>query len=141
MTFSPLISRTVPHHGKYSLRNGASVYRLIDHHWAGTAGGDSRLMNPNEAASANYIIYSSGEIVGQVPEEYRAWTSGSSAADNPSITVEIQNSATGEPWPITDAAFDSACRLLADIASRLGWGTVVGSNLRGHFEFYATACL
>lgn len=148
MTFSSLISGTIPHHGKYSSRNGLIPTRIIDHHWAGTVGGDVRLANPNEAASANYIIYSDGRIVGQVPEEFRPWTSGSQAADGPSITFEIQNS-TGSnglrdddpgSWKISDKAMASVINLTADIARRYKWGGVAPSQVRGHFEFYATAC-
>lgn len=141
MTFSPLISGTLPHHGKYSSRNGRAITRGIAHHWAGTAGGDTRLTNPNIDVSTNYFIYSDGRIVGQVPEEYRAWTSGSWEADAGSITWETQNSAAGGDWPVSDAALNATIALLADIAKRYGWKQVVfGQQLRGHREFASTAC-
>ena len=140
MTFSNLVSGTVPHHGKYSSRGGNTISRVILHHWAGTAGGDARLMNPNEEASANYIVYSDGRIVGQVPEEYRAWTSGSAYADNPSITVEIQNSTVAPTWEISPQAMNAVVALVADIAKNYNWGSVAANQLRGHREFFATAC-
>lgn len=140
MTFSPLTNSTAPHHNKYSNRGGAKISRVIVHHWAGTKGGDTRLTDPNQEVSANYILYSDGTLVGQVPEEFRAWTSGSPAADNPSITIETQNSAAGGDWPVSDAAIAKLTELIADIARRYGWGGVGDANVTGHREFVATAC-
>lgn len=141
MTFSPLTNYTVDHHGKYNPRYGQSVVRIIVHHWAGTTGGDSRLMNPDQEVSANYILYSDGTLVGQVPEEYRAWTSGSWDADAPSITIETQNSGVGGDWPVSDAAINKLTELIADLGRRYGWGNIeFGSQVRGHREFWATAC-
>lgn len=140
MTFSPLTSRTVPHHNKFASRQGRPVTRMIIHHWAGTVGGDSRLVNPNADVSANYILYSDGTLVGQVPEEYRAWTSGSWEADSYSITVEVQNSAAGGEWPVSDRAIAKLIDLIADVARRYRWGSVNRDRVRGHREFAATAC-
>lgn len=140
MTFSNLTARSVAHHNKYASRQGRGVTRVIVHHWAGTAGGDARLTNPNEEVSANYILYGDGTLVGQVPEEYRAWTSGSWEADSYSITVEIQNSATGGQWPVSDKAIAKLVELIADVGRRYKWGSVTRSRVRGHREFAATAC-
>lgn len=140
MTFSSLASGSVPAHGKYNSRQGRAVSRIIVHHWAGTQGGDSRLMNPNEGVSANYILYGDGRLVGQVPEEYRAWTTGGFDFDAPSITIEIQNSAVGGDWPISDAAYLKLIQLIADLSQRYGWGGVNAARVRGHREFVATAC-
>lgn len=148
MTFSSLISGTLPHHNKFSSRYGAKVTRGINHHWAGVSGGDARLLNPNEAASANYILYSDGRLFGQVPEEYRAWTSGSPEADNSSITIEIQNSGRAvnnndndpNSWPISPRAMNTLIALWADVGRRYGWGKIDRSRIRGHREFASTAC-
>lgn len=148
MTFSSLIAGTVPHHNKFSNRAGSPIVRVIPHHWAGLGGGLERLTDPYQQASANYIILSTGQIFGQVPEEYRAWTSGSHEADAPSITFEVQNSGTqvngndSDPksWTVTPAAENAIIRLTADIAKRYQWGAVSAANLRGHREFYQTAC-
>lgn len=140
MGFSKLTARTVPSHGKHNPRGGQKVTRVIVHHWAGTAGGDARLTNPNEAVSANYILYSDGTLVGQVDETLRAWTTGGFGFDAPSITVEVQNSAAGGDWPISDKAYIKLIQLIADIAQRYGWGGVSAANVRGHREFVATAC-
>jgi LysM repeat protein len=140
MTFSPLTNGTAPHHNKYSSRFNTPIKRVIVHHWAGTTGGDSRLTNPNQEVSTNYILYSDGRLVGQVPEEYRAWTSGSPQADNQSITVETQNTSVGGDWPVSDAAIAKLTELIADVANRYGWGGVGDANVIGHREVYATAC-
>lgn len=148
MTFSSLTSRTVAHHGKYDSRQGTGISRIILHHWAGTSGGDARLTNPNANVSANYILYSDGTLVGQVPEEYRAWTTGGWSYDAPSITIEIQN--TGgqkhgndshrDSWPISNAAYNKVIALIADLGRRYKWGSITTSRVRAHREFVATAC-
>lgn len=122
---------------------------MIDHHWAGTSGGVERMADPDADVSANYVILSDGRILGHVPEEYRAWTSGSPSADNPSITVEVQNSGGRHPgandddprsWPISGKAYEALVALTADIAKRYKWGSVDRSRVRGHREFAPTAC-
>lgn len=147
MTFSSLISEIVPHHNKLGYRNGRTVKRIIQHHWAGIGGGDARLLSPTEQASVTYIIYSDGTIKGQVPEEYRPWTSGSDV-DLDAITFEVQNTGgqvnndDSDPssWPISDAAYAAIIRLIVDIAARHGWGSITPDNYQGHRQHYATAC-
>lgn len=138
--FSSLISGTVPHHDKFNRRPG-KVTRAIQHHWADvTMGGEQSLASPRRRASVNYLIHNDGIIIGQVPEEFRPWTSSSSAADNPSITIEVQNQTGAPEWRVSDAARNSIARLLADIAKRHGFGSLNRTNYRGHREFAATAC-
>lgn len=150
MTFSSLISRTVPHHNKFSSRQGRPVTYIVPHHWASTAdnSGIQALTNPNRDASVHYFITTYGEIIGQVPEEYRAWTSGSWEADAGAITFEIQN-ISGQTagndmdpnsWKVSDKAFNAAVALVADIAKRYKWGSVARTRIRGHREFAPTAC-
>lgn len=147
MTFSKLIAGTLPHHNKYSNRNGKTVQRTLDHHWAGTKGGDARLTDPKQKCSANYII-KDGKIYGQVHEEFRAWTSGSFEADAESITLEIQNESgqvngnDNDPksWKISDANLKAALALKVDIAQRHGWGIPVDTRTRYHREFAQTSC-
>ena len=140
MTLSPLTRRTLTT-SKRSSRFGTKISRVIVHHWAGTNGGIERLVYSSDKASANYIILTDGTIIGSVPEKYRAWTSGSAAADRPSITVEVQNSTRGPNWEVSDAAIASLERLIADIAKRYGWSTIrEGYEVRGHRSFASTAC-
>ena len=140
MTFSSLISGTVPHHNKYQNRTG-SINGVIQHHWASNnSSGEAALISPTTKKSANYLVYNDGTIKGQVPEEYRAWTSGSLSADGRRITIECQNETNGPDWTVSNAALDSIVRLLADIASRYGFGSVTDHNYQGHRVFASTAC-
>jgi Negative regulator of beta-lactamase expression len=138
LTYSSLATKIMST-TKRSSRGGAKIQRVIVHHWAGTSGGIERLVQSTDAASANYIILSDGTIIGSVPEEYRAWTSGSSAADNPSITVEVQNSTGAPNYQVSDAAIASLTRLIADVAKRYGF-TPSRTTVKGHREFKATSC-
>lgn len=146
MTFSSLISGTIPHNNKFSSRQGVPVSRIIQHHFAGSS--DERLRSATEQASSHYVIYNDGSIWGLVPEEYRAWTSGSFEADAPSITYEVQNSSfqingnDNDPnsWAVSNAAYDAIVRLTADIARRYGFGAVTPTNYQGHRQWYSTAC-
>jgi len=148
MTFSSLISGTIPHHNKFSSRNGSPVTRLIQHHWAGTGGGIERMSDPNQQASCTYVVLSDGQILGHVPEEYRPWTSGSAEADTPSVTIEVQNTGgqvngnDSDPssWPISEAAYGAIIRLLVDVAQRHGWDAIDSNTYLGHRQFYQTAC-
>jgi hypothetical protein len=149
MTFSPLINRTVPHSNKYNLRQGVAIVRTIQHHHAAVdlAGLDA-LVNPSAQKSVHYIILSTGELIGQVPEEFRAWTSGSFEADANALTIEVQNSGgqvngdDNDPssWKISDAAYNTLINLVADIAKRHNFGAVSTNNYIGHRQVYATAC-
>lgn len=148
MVQSALTSYVVPHHNKLSSRQGRSILKFLPHHWAGIGGGDARLLDPNQQASANYIIYSNGDLAVQVPEEYRAWTSGSFEADADAITVEVQNESLqtngndDDPnsWRISAAAQNTLIKLGADVAKRYGWGAVTQTNWVMHRMFYQTAC-
>ena len=140
MTFSPLTTKTLTT-TKRSSRFGTKISRVIVHHWAGTAGGIERLVYSSDKVSANYIILSNGTIIGSVPEEYRAWTSGSATADRQSITIEVQNSTRSPNWEVSDAAIKALEKLIADIAKRYRWSTIrEGYEVRGHREFASTAC-
>lgn len=147
MVFSNLITGTIPHSNKYHKRT-LPVQRVILHHWAGLRGGDTRLANPNQQVSCTYLIYSDGRINGQVPEEFRPWTSGGWHADNNAITIEIQNSGGQlhgddnhkDSWAISALAFSSLISLLADIAKRHNLTYQIGGSLDVHRTFQATAC-
>lgn len=138
--FSPLTDRLMLTSKSSPRPTGHKISRVIVHHWAGTGtSGISRLVHSTAQASANYII-ANGQIIGSVPESRRAWTSGSSTADNPAITIEIQNSDGAPIWPVSTANINALTRLIADIADRHGWGKLKKSHVRGHREFQATSC-
>ena len=125
------------------------------HHMAGNLSVErcgEIFQNVNREASSNYGIGTDGRIALYVPEEDRAWTSGSPANDNRAITIEVAND-TGEPyWHVSDTAINSLIALLVDICKRNGikkllWkndksliGKVKEQNMTVHRWFQATAC-
>ena len=139
MTYSTRVNRTL-YTDKSHDRGGYTVQRVIVHGWAGLTGGIERLVYSDDEASANYIGLSDGSMIGSVPEERRAWTSGSYDVDAQSITVEIQNTTTAPNWQVSEASINALVELIADIARRYGWGYVDRSRVRGHREFAATEC-
>ena len=137
--FSPLTDSTLLT-DKHSSRRGLKIDGMIVHHHGTTGiGGLNRLVYSKDKASANYIIMTTGELIGSVPEEYRAWTSGSWEADASKITVEIQNSTGSPEWRVSDAAFETLCKLYADVAKRHAFEPT-RANLKGHRDYAATAC-
>ena len=148
MTFSKLTTSISGNGGQYSNR-GARVDKFIVHHGATTSLGGmlSMFATGSRQVSANYAI-KDGQIVGVVPEEYRAWTSGSPAWDGRSITVETANSVAGDAagWPISEASYVSLAKLIADCSTRYGFA-LNRDNVIGHRELYqrygasySTAC-
>ena len=150
MTFSPLTNTTIPANGRYNTRK----YRVIGftiHHNAGfNAWGEAS--NPNREVSANYWIADDGTIIGNIPEEYRAWTTGSGSypagaeSDHRNITVEVSNSIEGVrngTWAISAAAKVSLEKLIGDVFRRYGLGTVrraANGGVAVHQDFVPTAC-
>ncbi|PPF38327.1 N-acetylmuramoyl-L-alanine amidase [Pseudoclavibacter sp. AY1H1] len=148
MTFSNVATDTSGNGGQFSNRP-ARVDRFIVHH-AATASLSavlSMMSTGSRQVSSNYVIKDE-QVVGVVPEEKRAWTSGSATWDGRSITVETCNSATGDAsgWPISEASYQSLARLIADCATRYGFplnrDTVIGhGELYSRYgASYSTAC-
>lgn len=148
MGFSELTTSTSGNGGQYSSRNGVKIDRIILHHCASTSlsGVLGMMSSGSREVSANYVIGKGGEIVGVVPEEYRAWTSGSSSWDGRAITFEIVNESGGPDWRISAKAMGAVERILADISGRYGIplsrDTVVTHQelYTIHGASYATAC-
>ena len=114
MTYSQLINRR-EETTKRSTRDGRTVERIVVHHWAGIYGGVERLVYSSDQASANYIILNDGTLIGSVPEEYAAWTSGSWEVDSRSVTVEVQNETTAPEWRVSQAAINTLIQLIIDL--------------------------
>lgn len=148
MGFSKLTTSTSGNGGQYSSRNGVKIDRIILHHCASTSlsGVLGMMSSGSREVSANYVIGKGGEIVGVVPEEFRAWTSGSTSWDGRAITFEIVNESGGPDWRISDKAMGAVERILADISGRYGIplsrDTVVTHQelYTIHGASYATAC-
>lgn len=101
--------------------------------------------------SANYVVGCDGSIGLSVEEKNRAWTSSSSSNDHRAITIEVASDKT-HPYKITDKAYKSLVKLVADICQRNGikelkWqgnknliGQVDKQNMTVHRWFAATDC-
>lgn len=76
--------------------------------------------DPNTQASSNYGIGSDGRIALYVDEVNRSWCTSSAANDNRAVTIEVANTVGYEPYPVSDAAYNSLIKLLADICKRNG---------------------
>jgi len=134
-----------------SSRQGAAIDTFLIHHQAGTNddGVINAMVSGSRQVSANYTISNEGRVTLVVPEELRAWTSGSTsdggkgaAWDRRSITVEIENQSAGGAWPISGAAKTAAANLLNDLRARYNIKYIYGHNdLNRLFgASYATFC-
>ena len=130
---------TSPRRGKIS--------KITIHHMAGnlTVEQCGEVFSGTRRASANYGIGSDGRVGLYVEECNRAWTSSSSANDDVAVTIEVANCKIGDPWPVSDAAYDTLIMLCADICRRngirrLNYTGDTSGNLTMHKWFAATAC-
>lgn len=124
---------------RYMARNGGKVRGIIHHHIVGDIGAlQGALLNPGRTLSVNYGIASNGDVYGCVSETLKANTT-SHSADHSHVTVENANESLGPDYVISDATFDAAARLTADVAKRHGF-VPSASTVRFHRQFVATAC-
>ena len=122
------------------------ITKITIHHMAGNVDADEqarRFSYVQRQASSNYCI-SGKKIVCCVPEEYRAWTSGSRWNDFQAITIEVANS-TGKPtYEISKDSYDSLIRLCADICKRYNiepcFNGTKNASFTFHYMFHATEC-
>lgn len=146
MTHSPLTDR-VQLTSESSARS-SGIDRFIVHHGATTSlDAILSLFQPGgRQVSANYALGSDGTLVLAVDEDRRAWTSASAYWDGRAVTIEVANSVAGDPWPVSDAAFDKLARLIADVSIRYGF-PINDDTVLTHQELntrygdsYPTAC-
>jgi hypothetical protein len=154
MSNSKLISYT-----KLSPNNSGKRNHAIDtisiHCMAGNLSVEScgaLFADSSRKASSNYGIGSDGRIALYVDEANRSWCTSSSSNDNRAITIEVANTEAKDPWPVSDAAYESLIKLLVDICQRNGikqllWkadksliGQVDKQNMTVHRWFAAKAC-
>lgn len=129
-------------------RNGYSICKFTPHMMAGILSGYQCAVNvfgkPGRNASANYCIGNSGDLVCNVEEENRAWTSSSRTNDYQAITVEVSNCEYGGQWRVSDEAWNTLVNLAVDVCRRYNFrlhydGTPNGS-LTTHNMFANTDC-
>ena len=124
--YSPLAGKVVPTSSHSGPRNHA-IDTITPHYMCWYTDGETcaqSFVPASRQASANYCIGKDGDIVGDVPEDCRAWTSGSAANDNRAVTIECANymdSGAGHVWgQLPDATWRSLVALCADICKRHG---------------------
>lgn len=123
---------------RYMPRIGGEVTAVTNHGIVGDIPALQReLLKTSRTLSVNYGVGSDGRIYGCVSERLKANTT-SHASDHYSATVEIANSPT-YPHAMTEAAFDAAARLNADICVRNGFEPNA-STINFHREYVATQC-
>lgn len=149
-TVSKLTSGTyIAAEGNYEHgRAGQKICKFTPHHMAGILTGKQCAVNifqkVGREASANYCIGNDGDIVCNVYEEDRAYTSSSRVNDRQAITVEVSNCEVGGEWKVSDKAWNSLVNLAEDVCRRYGFrlnydGTKNGS-LTNHDMFANTNC-
>lgn len=139
MTFSGLTTRTSGNARQFSNR-GRGVDMFIVHHAATTSESAvlSMMSTGSRQVSANYVV-NGKSIIGVVPEEFRAWTSGSAQFDGRAITVETVNDRVGQTdmsWTISEDSYQSLANLIADSSTRYGF-PLDRDHVVGHRELYS----
>jgi len=95
--------------------------------------------DPNFGASSNYGIGYDGRIGMFVEEKNRSWCSSSSENDNRAVTIEVASD-TKEPYAVTDAAYKSLIKLVADICKRNGIKKLVWSKNKSDRVNHKNGC-
>lgn len=155
MSNSPLVSYTKlsPNCGNYIdgvlVKNRThAIDKVTIHHTAGVAAIEvlgNIFAQPARCASSNYGIGKDGRVGLFVPEDIRAWTSGSTENDNRAITIEVSNDQLAPTWHVSDEVYNVLIDLVVDICIRngikaLNWTGDKNGNLTIHKMFEATAC-
>ena len=147
-TNSPLVTYTKMSPFKNSPRN-QPITKITIHHMAGVASVESFgtiVTTPGREMSANYAIGNDGRIGLYCDEKDRSWCSSSGWNDHRAITIEVSNSKLGEPWPISQKAWDSMIALCVDICKRnnipkLTYTGDKNGSLTFHRFFAPTGCV
>lgn len=113
-------------------RGNNRIERITPHCIVGqmsaTACANLKNFKPGGCASANYIIGKNGEVLLNVPEERRAWTSGGtkkvcgrtgSQNDYKAITFECASDATS-PYAFKPIVYEKLIQMCVDICRRYG---------------------
>lgn len=143
MAHSPLAKTYIGDNKNYSspsYRTGKNL--IVLHHMAG-------ILTPQQCNNAlkgrggsiHYAIGNDGTIGWGIDENEVAWQAGNWPINQRSIGIEVSNSAIGGDWPVSEAAYESTIKLIADIAKRNNMGKlVVGQNFGYHGMYASTAC-
>lgn len=133
-------------HGKWSSRGGKRPGYIIPHHMAGdlTPSQFYAIMHSSRQMSPTVSVHTDGTVYAWVPEEMRPWTTGSYAADQDALTLEIANDEIGGDWHISDTAYNTAVAICAEWCKRYGidpyWRPGAMGTIQMHKEWAQTAC-
>ena len=157
MSNSPLITYTKISPNKTSPRNHVidtiTIHCYVGQVTAKSGCNSSRFVNynPIKGASCQYVVGFDGSIGLCVDEKDRSWCTSNKKNDNRAVTIEVACSPT-HPYTVTDAAYKSLIKLVADICKRnnikeLKWkgdksliGQVDKQNMTVHRWFANKAC-
>ena len=128
-------------------KRSEKVTKITIHHTACIASAQSianAFAVPRRCASANYIIGKDGEILCDVDEDYRAWTSGNAWNDQRAITIEVSNCSGKPNWEISEKCMKALVELCADICRRYCivpyFDGTKNASLTFHCFYQATEC-
>ncbi len=123
------------------------VRKIVIHHMAGILSAkecENIFASTYRQASANYLIGKDGEILCNVDENERAWTSGSRWLDMQAITIEVSNCKGAPGWEVSDTCINSLVALCKDICNRYDIVPTFTGDTKGTICFHcmvqATAC-
>lgn len=113
------------------------------HHAAGTDfdGIGRTFQDTARQTSAHYGV-EPGHVCQYLEDDCNAWACSNAWANNNLISIECLNSGSdAEGWPVDEGTVATLVEWLADKSREHGFGHyVVGENLFGHKDFYATFC-
>jgi hypothetical protein len=121
---------------------GGRITHFTLHHAAGfgLSGVDSTFRTPGRSASTHYGIQD-GTVHQYLSEADVPWSDGSWASNIGCVSCELVDASGAPDWPISEATFDTAARLVADVLKRHNLGPAVkGVNVCWHQMYSATAC-
>ena len=133
-------------HGKWSSRGGKRPAFIIPHHMAGNLSPAQfyAIMHSSRQMSPTVSVHTDGTVYAWVPEEMRPWTTGSYAADQDALTLEIANDEIGGDWHISDTAYYTAVAICAEWCKRYGidpyWKPGAMGTIQEHKQWAQTAC-
>ena len=150
--FSDLIYQQCPMPEKYHCARNRTVDSVVIHYAAGIVHDAKYVVDfwlTKDYTSANYVIDVMGRISGVIPEEQRAFTTGTyfnpyrDDIDDHAITIEVSCD-NNETYTVPGVAIDALTKLLADIGERYGiyWkftGDKTG-NVHAHRWYQHTPC-
>lgn len=132
------------HTSNYTKGRQKKIRCIAIHHMAGVLSAEecgNIFVRAERNASTHYGIGNDGKIGNYIDESDTAWANSNWASNCESISIETSNSSLGGNWPVSDTAYNSLIKLVADIAKRNNLGTLIpGQNLIWHRMFVATSC-